>query len=313
MGNENNQQAKGSTENKSVVSDILEDVLSDQALEEGQSEDAEEFVQDTDESGAQTNQNDEDEGRKAQDTDSGKQANQSVITQEMAQLAGLPKEMIGKPLMELVFSHKNLLQEYSRLTQSNKAQQKDKNSQQDEAKEYSPDEEPPDAVTDPSGYSSLMKYLIGEVQRLRSQVGNLPHITETIERQQAESVVNLSVQKLQSILPKDVDAKAVMQDWYKANQHLIPAYESAGVFKNNPDLFISNVVQHWKAKQFDSKSKQQTQADIKSKHASAVNQQRQIARQNNNTSFASSQRSDTQKKSIMSEILEDITADESLK
>ena len=195
------------------------------------------------------------------------------ITEELADVLGLPKTFIGKPLSEAGKSYKETVKWENKNNQAIKDLQKNmedlisKISDKDfkkfekEANKEAADEIP-DPVTEPEVFSEWLKkrddLIMGKVLE---KVGQSPTMLKA-EEMAAKELENSTITSLQANLPKGVKAADILNDWFEENQDDYEDMVKSGLYKNKPQKLIKDIINWYKAGSFDS-LKNMKESDIK--------------------------------------------------
>lgn len=221
-------------------------------------------------------------------------ADASLITKELAEQLGIPKDFIGKPLSEIGKSYsasvdwgntnnKELIQLKTDLeTLKGQVSQTQLQKAEKEAKEEADKKtetllgEIPDYVDDPTGLNkwlikrdSLMaetlrkefrEELKEESDKIKKDFQDNPTLKKA-EEMALEQTVTILVDNIQGLLPKGVGAGEVLDAWLEDNGENFNELVDGGFYKDKPEKLVKDVINWFKAQSYDS-LKDQKESDI---------------------------------------------------
>lgn len=213
--------------------------LMSELTDEAEATNPEEEVEETEEVLTE-NENDEAEEAEAEAEDS--EDSTLLITEKIAKEAGLPKELIGKPIDELGKSYRNLLADYtkkaSELAELKKVQVKD--TPKEAEKELSIDEMP-DPIEDIEGFKEWMKrYDAQSKSRLKQEL-------KPIEDAKRAQSVKDTFDNIADAVGKNVDIKTLIDEW---GEHSGLSEEDYEIYTSNPKRLIKPVIDYYYAKAY---------------------------------------------------------------
>ena len=214
--------------------------LMSELTEEVETTNPEEEVEETEEV---LTQNESEEAEEEEETESEESEDSTpLITEKIAKEAGLPKELVGKPIDELGKSYRNLLTDYtkksSELAELKKVQVKD--TPKETEKELSIDEMP-DPIEDIEGFREWMKrYDAQSRNRLKKEL-------EPIETAKKAQTVKDTFDNIADAVGKNVDIKSLIDEWGEHSELSESDYE---IYLSNPKRLIKPVIDFYYAKAY---------------------------------------------------------------
>lgn len=181
-----------------------------------------------------------DEDAELEDEEPEEEAEEPKITEKIIAEAKLPKEFIGKPISELSKSYRNLVADYT-----NKAKELAELKKQSVKPEVEETEGIPDPIDDPKAYA---EYIAKQVEK------RLQPIEEAKKAQKADMVFK----DIQSQLGKDVDLKALLNEWGEYNGLTEQDYVE---YANNPERLTKPVIDYFYAKKYKSELAKRKKAE----------------------------------------------------
>ena len=164
---------------------------------------------------------------------------EQVINEEMVQLFGVPKNLVGKPITELAKSYKEASKKLTQLAQEKSALKKQIESQA--VKDHNaPD---PLEYDNNEAYNRAMNEYLDSVieQRLASKLSPLQ---QQFVQTQTQSVFGA----IQKQLP-DVNPEEVAQEWMEENGYT--PEDGQTIFQGDINRVIKSIVNYQKAKELD--------------------------------------------------------------
>lgn len=277
----------------------------------------------------------EEEIAEANEQGSEESVSERLLTEAEVKELGLPKNFVGKPFKDAGKSYKETVkwqnknnQEIKNLekkleTVLDKISDKDLKNIEDEAgTEAIADviKDVPDSVTEPEKFAKWLLETIQTVsqkqsglivEKIMEKVGDIPSI-KTAEDVALQNMENETMKALQAGLPEGVKAAEVFEEWFNDNQEDYEAMVQTGLYKNNPNKLIKDILIWHKASNYDSLKSTKDKTIKKEVHKKTVENLRAKG-DKTKTNFGSNPRQKIQKNTTVSKILKNLEAKEAAK
>lgn len=221
-----------------------------------------------------------------QDQDGDSKVEDSLITEELVKVMGLPKGLIGRPLSEVGKSYKEsvrwgnennqeLIQLKSRLEQlEGQVTDSQKAKVEKEAQKETEDllGEIPDTIDDPHGFNEWLKKRDEIVEKkfskiiedklgdVMEKINNNPSL-KTAEDLAAKNATKQIVRTLDEQLPEGAGGETLLNAWLDEKAEDYELLAKSGYYKNNPKKLTDDILSWYKAQSYDS-LKNEKESDI---------------------------------------------------
>jgi len=308
--------------NDSVVSKIisrLPEVDTTQESEEAEQETSEEETNVE----AETEEKVETETEETEESEESESIGDTLIDEELAEVLGLPKTFIGKPLKDAGKSYKETvkwenennkqIKNLQRTVEDlvNKLSDKEINQIEKEANAEAADEVP-DPVTEPEKFNEwLQKRDDLIMQKVLKKVEEYPSF-KAVDEIAIQRMEEETLKSLQAGLPEDVKASDVMNGWFNDNKDDYEVMVKTGLYKNKPKKLIKDILIWYKANSYDS-LKNTKESEMKSQVHKKTVENLKAKGNKTKTNFSSNPRPQIEKTSVVSTILKNLEEQAALK